>query len=118
MLTTIPFWNDLDASIEPNYSNTTYTDIATPQKIDSGEQTARIAYLNEGFSSSDLNKELAGSDPMQRIANRHDSYWSRQFQRLVLSNAIGIHNHQVTHQRAATAVDHPQHGRRDGRENV
>lgn len=95
LLTTIPFWNDLDASIEPNYSNTTYTDIATPQKIDSGEQTARIAYLNEGFSSSDLNKELAGSDPMERIAARLDSYWQKQFQRRILSIAIGIYNDNV-----------------------
>ena len=105
MLTTIPFWNDLDASIEPNYSNTTYTDIATPQKIDSGEQTARIAYLNEGFSSSDLNKELAGSDPMQRIANRVDSYWSRQFQRRVLSIAIGIYNDNVAANSGDMVVD-------------
>lgn len=105
MLTTIPFWNDLDASIEPNYSNTIYTDIATPQKIDSGEQTARIAYLNEGFSSSDLNKELAGSDPMQRIANRVDSYWSRQFQRRVLSIAIGIYNDNVAANGGDMVVD-------------
>lgn len=105
MLTTIPFWNDLDASIEPNYSNTTYTDIATPQKIDSGEQTARIAYLNEGFSSSDLNKELAGSDPMQRIANRVDSYWQRQFQRRVLSIAIGIYNDNVASNGGDMVVD-------------
>lgn len=105
MLTTIPFWNDLDASIEPNYSNTTYTDIATPQKIDSGEMTARIAYLNEGFSSSDLNKELAGSDPMQRIANRVDSYWSRQFQRRVLSIAIGIYNDNVAANGGDMVVD-------------
>lgn len=95
LLTTIPFWNDLDATIEPNYSNTTYTDVATPQKIDSGEQICRIAYLNEGFSSSDLNKELAGSDPMQRIANRIDSYWQKQFQRRILSIAIGIYNDNV-----------------------
>lgn len=105
MLTTIPFWNDLDASIEPNYSNTTYTDIATPQKIDSGEQTARIAYLNEGFSSSDLNKELAGSDPMQRIANRVDAYWQRQFQRRVLSIAIGIYNNNVAADGGDMVVD-------------
>lgn len=95
LLTTIPFWNDLDATIEPNYSNTTYTDIATPQKIDSGEMTCRIAHLNEGFSSSDLNKELAGSDPMVRIANRVDSYWERQWQRRILSIAIGIYNDNV-----------------------
>lgn len=95
MLTTIPFWNDLDSSIEPNYSNTIFSDIAEPQKIDSGEMVSRISYLNEGWSSSDLNKELAGSDPMQRIANRVDAYWARQFQRRVLSIAIGIYNDNV-----------------------
>lgn len=94
-LTTIPFWNDLDATIEPNYSNTTYSDVAEPQKITSGEMTSRISYLNEGFSSSDLNKELAGSDPMVRIANRLDSYWARQFQRRVIAIAVGLYNDNV-----------------------
>lgn len=105
MLTTVPHWNDLDASIEPNYSNTTYTDIATPQKITSDEMTARISYLNEGFSSSDLNKELAGSDPMQRIASRVDSYWDRQFQRRVLSIAIGLYNDNVAANAGDMVVD-------------
>jgi len=105
MLTTVPHWNDLDASIEPNYSNTTYTDVAEPQKINSGEMTARISYLNEGFSSSDLNKELAGSDPMQRIANRVDSYWQRQFQRRILSIAIGLYNDNVAANSGDMVVD-------------
>lgn len=105
LLTTIPFWNDLDASIEPNYSNTTYTDIATPQKIDSGEMTTRIAYLNEGFSSSDLNKELAGSDPMERIANRVDSYWNKQFQRRLISLAVGLYNDNVASGGSDMVVD-------------
>lgn len=105
LLTTIPFWNDLDATIEPNYSNTTYTDVATPQKINSGEMTSRISYLNEGFSSSDLNKELAGSDPMQRIAARVDAYWQRQFQRRVLSIAIGLYNENVANGGSDMVVD-------------
>lgn len=104
-LTTIPHWNDLDASIEPNYSNTTYTDVATPQKITSGEMTARISYLNEGFSSSDLNKEIAGSDPMQRIASRVDSYWNRQFQRRILALAIGLYNDNVAANSGDMVVD-------------
>lgn len=104
-LTTIPFWNDLDASIEPNYSNTSYTDIAEPQKITSGEMTSRISYLNEGFSSSDLNKELAGSDPMQRIANRVDAYWDRQFQRRIISIAIGMYNDNVAANNSDMTVD-------------
>ena len=105
LLTTVPHWNDLDASIEPNYSNTTYTDIATPQKITSDEMTARISYLNEGFSSSDLNKELAGSDPMQRIANRVDAYWDRQFQRRILSIAIGLYNDNLAANGGDMVVD-------------
>lgn len=104
-LTTVPFWNDLDASIEPNYSNTTYTDVAEPQKITSDEMTARISYLNEGFSSSDLNKELAGSDPMQRIANRVDAYWERQFQRRVLAIAVGLYNDNVAANSSDMTVD-------------
>lgn len=104
-LTTVPFWNDLDASIEPNYSNTTYTDVAEPQKITSDEMTARISYLNEGFSSSDLNKELAGSDPMQRIANRVDAYWERQFQRRVLAIAVGLYNDNVAANASDMTVD-------------
>lgn len=105
LLTTIPFWNDLDSSIEPNYSNTTYSDIADPQKITSDEQTARIAYLNEGFSSSDLNKELAGSDPMARIAARVDAYWVRQFQRRILSIVIGIYNDNIAANSSDMIVD-------------
>ncbi len=104
-LTTIPFWNDLDASIEPNYSNTTYTDVAEPQKITADEMTSRISYLNEGFSSSDLNKELAGSDPMQRIASRVDSYWQRQFQRRVISIAVGLYNENVANDGGDMVVD-------------
>lgn len=92
---TVPHWNDLDASIEPNYSNTTYSDIADTQKITSGEQVGRVSYLNEGFSSSDLNKELAGSDPMQRITERLDNYWARQFQRRNLAIMVGLYNENV-----------------------
>lgn len=104
-LTTIPFWNDLDASIEPNYSNTTYSDVADTQKITSGEMTSRIAYLNEAWSSSDLNKELAGSDPMKRIAARVDSYWARQFQRRILATTIGLYNDNVAGNAGDMVVD-------------
>lgn len=102
---TVPHWNDLDASIEPNYSNTTYADVAGTQKITSGETVGRIAYLNEGFSSSDLNKELAGSDPMARIAARVDSYWARQFQRRVLAVGVGLYNDNVAANGGDMTVD-------------
>ena len=102
---TVPHWNDLDASIEPNYSNTTYSDVADTQKLGSGEQVGRIAYLNEGFSSSDLNKEIAGSDPMQRITNRLDNYWARQFQRRNLAIMVGLYNDNVASNGSDMVID-------------
>ena len=102
---TVPHWNDLDAGIEPNYSNTTFADIADTQKITSGEQVGRIAYLNEGFSSSDLNKEIAGSDPMQRITSRLDSYWGKQFQRRNLAIMVGLYNDNVAANGGDMVVD-------------
>src|SRR3569833_1074168 len=81
----LPFWKDLDATIEPNYSTDNPADVATPQKITAGEMITRISNLNQGYSAADLVAELAGSNPMQRIRNRFGTYWMRQWQRRVLS---------------------------------
>lgn len=86
----IPFWRDLDASVEPNASNDDPADMASPNKLGSGLQKARISYLNQGYSASDLVVELAGSDPMQRIRNRFGTYWQRQWQRRVIASAVGV----------------------------
>lgn len=86
----IPFWRDLDASVEPNASNDDPADMASPNKLGSGLQKARISYLNQGYSASDLVVELSGSDPMQRIRNRFGTYWQRQWQRRVIASAVGV----------------------------
>lgn len=87
---TVPFWKDLDASEEPNYSTDATADVATPQKVVAGEQIARTAFLNQGYSSADLAAELAGSDPMQRVRNRFGTYWMRQWQRRVIASLEGV----------------------------
>jgi hypothetical protein len=86
----VPFWRDLDASIEPNASNDDPADMAAPNKLGSGLQKARISYLNQGYSAADLVVELAGSDPMQRIRNRFGTYWQRQWQRRIIASAVGL----------------------------
>lgn len=86
----VPFWRDLDASVEPNASNDDPADMASPNKLGSGLQKARISYLNQGYSASDLVVELTGSDPMQRIRNRFGTYWQRQWQRRVIASAVGV----------------------------
>lgn len=95
MTVDIPFWKDLDATVEPNYSTDDPTQNASPQKVQAGEQLARKAFLNQGYSSADLTGELAGSDPMQRIRNRFGTYWTRQFQRRLIATAVGVFNANV-----------------------
>lgn len=87
----LPFWNDLDESNDPNLSTDNPADVATPDKVTQGEQISRKAFLNQGWSASDLAVELAmGENAMTHIRNRTDRYWSRQWQRRLIANANGI----------------------------
>lgn len=94
-LTTVPFWNPIDSSLEPNYSNDVYTDVADPQKITAGEMTVRVSDLNEGWSSADLAAQLAGRDPLKQVASHIDGYWREQLQRRLIATAIGVYNDNV-----------------------
>ena len=100
----VPFWKDLDGSVEANYSDDS-TDSATPQKIQAGEQIARIAYMNQGYSSADLAGEIAGSDPMQRVRNRFGTYWRKQFQRRLLASTNGILADNVANDSSDMVID-------------
>ena len=86
----LPFWKDLDASDEPNYGTDDPTDIAVPAKVTTGTQVARMASLNQGYSSADMTGELAGSDPMQQVRNRFGTYWMRQWQRRTIASLQGV----------------------------
>lgn len=90
----VPIWDDLDASVEPNLSDDTDTK-ATPGKVGTRKLQARNAYLNKGYGSADLARELAkatpgNGDPMTRIKNRFGTYWMHQFQYRVIAAARGI----------------------------
>lgn len=91
----MPFWKDLDASVEPNYSTDVVADVATPNKVVADEMKARVAEMNQGYSAADLAAELAGSDPMKRIRDRFAKYWSRQFQRRLIKTMVGLYLENV-----------------------
>ncbi len=108
----MPFWNDLDADSEPNYSNDDPDDEATPEKVNQGEQIARKAFVNKGYSAMDLARELAmGDDALQHVRNRFGTYWMRQHQRRLMAAARGVYadnvandNGDMTHDVAAESV--------------
>ncbi len=86
----LPFWNDLDANIETNYSDDSETD-ATPQKVEQGTQIARKAFLNQGWKAADLVKELSmGDEAITHIKKRVDTYFTRQFQRRIFASCNGV----------------------------
>lgn len=85
----VPFWKDL-ANDEPNLSNDDPASIAVAKKISTGDQVARIAYLNQAWSATDLASEIAGSNAMQRIASRVDAYWMRAMQRRLIATTNGL----------------------------
>lgn len=86
----LPFWKDIDPTVEPNYSTDQATDVATPNKIVAGQMIARVANMNQAYSSADLVAELAGSNPMQHVRNRFATYWTRQWQRRLINTCTGI----------------------------
>lgn len=87
---TVPFWGDLDQDSEPNISNDDSSQHATPDKISASSMQVRKAFLNKGWSTMDLTGELAGSQPMQRIRERVDTYWTRQWQRRLIASSLGV----------------------------
>lgn len=87
----LPFWNDLDGSVEVNYSSDNPASSATPQKLAQGEQIARKAFVNQGWQAADLASELAmGGTAMEAIRARTDRYFARQWQRRLIASINGI----------------------------
>lgn len=87
----LPFWNDLDETSAPNLSSDNPASTATPDKVTQGEQIARKAYLNKGWSKADLASEIAmGPRAMEHIRSRVDTYWMRQWQRRLIATCNGI----------------------------
>lgn len=102
---TIPWWVDLDASIESNYSNDVYTDIAVPLSVTSASMQARAAYLNEGWNAMSLVKNITNQDPLEFVASRLSSYWQRVAQRRLIATTVGIYNDNVANDGGDMVID-------------
>ena len=102
---TIPWWVDLDASIESNYSNDVYTDIAVPLSVHTASMQARAAYLNEGWNCMSLVKNITKQDPLEFVAGRLISYWKKVAQRRAIATVVGIYNDNVASNGSDMVID-------------
>lgn len=92
----LPFWRDLDYTVEPNYSNDDTGDTATPQKVNQDQQDARKAFVNQGYSSTDLARELlVGDDSLQHVRNRFGEYWMKRWQSRLMAATQGVYADNV-----------------------
>ena len=102
----LPFWNDIDPTDAPNLSTDNPADVATPNKIVQGEQIARKLFLNNGWSESNLAAELAmGGTAMEQIRARLDTYWTRQWQRRLVSATVGVQADNIANDSGDMVID-------------
>ena len=85
----MPFWMDLDSK-SPGIANDNPASIATPGIVAAANNLAIRNVRTRGWSAANLTAELAGSDPMMRIRERVSNYWSRAFQRHLVSELVGV----------------------------
>jgi hypothetical protein len=102
----LPFWNDLDSSDDPNISSDDPSSSATPKKVTQGEQIGRKAFLNQGWSASDLASEIAmGPRAMEHIRARVDRYWTRQWQKRLTASVVGVYADNVANDSGDMVAD-------------
>ena len=86
----IPFWKDLDSTVEANLSSSDPAVYAAALKLSTAKMIGRVISLNQWYSNSDLANELSGADANQHVRNRFGTYWMRQFQRKLIAVTNGV----------------------------
>ena len=82
----LPFFKDLDGDDQVRQSDTALN----VNKITTGKDVARLHGRAQAWGSEDLAAELAGSDPIDAIAQRVANYWAIRWQKLLISSLEGV----------------------------
>lgn len=100
----VPFWKDLDNE-ESGIASDDPAVIGVPGKLGSGADVARRQVRTRGWSAADLASVLAGNDPMNRIRARVNDYWTRQFQRVLVSTLSGVAASNIANNGSDMVID-------------
>jgi len=85
----LPFYKPLGTD-EPNYSNDNPADNSTPQNVTDSKMVYRLASQNASWSTMDLARELALSDPAAAITGRIAQYWATNNERRIIQSIRGV----------------------------
>lgn len=92
----IPYLYGIDGNLEANYSNTILTDIAMPRGVKATSMIGRVAYMNEGFLESRLERYLSTVSPLEHIAKYINGMWLRQAELRAVATVVGLRNADST----------------------
>lgn len=84
-----PSFKDLDNDAD-NVSTDDDSTSSTPNKISTATEIQVRLSRNNSWSSMDLAAALAGADPMEAIASRVASYWTRRLQAAFVATITGV----------------------------
>ena len=98
----VPYINAIDGNLEANYGNTILTDIAMPRNIEGSKSKGRLAFLNEGFVESRLERYLMGQSPLQHMAQMIDNFWLAQAENRAVATVIGLLNYDQANGKTLT----------------
>jgi hypothetical protein len=108
----MPFFNDLSGDSEVLSDSTALS----VNKITTAKDVAVKHFRGKAWGANDLAKALSGADPMGAIADLVAAYWSRDFQKTLISTLRGVfaatsmatthvHNVAIEDGNAATATN-------------
>lgn len=83
-------YKDIADDVEDNVSSDDPAVKSTPNKIGASSEVVTRLSRNVSFSTMDLARDLALSDPADAIANRVTDFWTRQVQKASLSTVAGV----------------------------
>jgi len=86
----MPHYNQLSTATEPNYDSDNAGSFSTPQNISHGKQVYRRHAWNNSWSTMDLTRLLALSDPLAAITSMVGQYWATQEEKRIINTALGI----------------------------
>lgn len=85
----MPSYNPIGKT-EPNYSSDNPSSNSTPKKIGTSLQHWRLAIMNDSWSTMNLARELALSDPVTAITNSISDFWVTIEQTRLIRSCLGV----------------------------
>jgi hypothetical protein len=99
----IPFLNDLSG--DSNVSSDVLGTTSTPQKLTFGDERAVKHNRNQSWQMASLAKHYVGADPMASVAQALNSYWDKEFQKILVSSLRGVFADNIANDSEDMVVD-------------